>query len=372
MRLSCRRARALLVDNVRGAVPETALLQLDLHLVDCSACRTERARVSTLAALRDWSPAGLGAAARARIVANLAAAPMARAVVSAPPRRAPRRLAFAGLATAALAAMLILVARHPRPATTRFADAELRYGRGARVALRPETRTVALDRGELEVRAHGAPVRVATRHLVVTVSGRALFAGEQIRVSSGAIVVFDEGMHELATLGPGDAWPRSAVPSLPAPASPPPPPVAAPSPAPAATKAPSAPARAASADDVGALLDHARAALAAGDAAAARRFAHRAFDAAATARRRAEAELFLAESYLVDHDADRAVTVYRQVALSFPRSAEGESAAFAAAEVLYERHRVAEAREALQAYVARYPDGRFAREATDRLAALSE
>jgi TolA-binding protein len=403
--ISCRRTRALLVENVRGAVPEGALLQLDQHLVECAACQEERARMSTLASLRDWTPPGLGAAARARIVATLATRPPASASASASraahaAARAPRtrRRAWAlGLAGAQAAAALVVVAARPlrtpsvarhawsAPGTVRFLDAELGYAAGTRVALEPGARTIRLDEGALEVRDRGAPIRVVTHARIVLVSGQARFAGEQIRVYSGEVVVFDSAMHRLATVGAGESWPpatatpataapATATPATAAPATATPAPRTLPTPAsPAATPPPST--KRHTANDVEAAsddLDRARAALAAGDAAAARRFAHRAWDAATGAQHRAEAELFLAESYLVDHQPDRAITVYRQIAVSFPRTPEGEAAAFAAAQMLYERGRIDEARAALRDYVARYPDGRFAREATDRLSALAE
>jgi TolA-binding protein len=376
MMLSCRRARALLVENVRGSVPQSALVQLDLHLADCAACRRERARVSTLSTLRQWAPVGLGAPARARIVAKLASVRVAGEARGERRRRAwPWALALTSAATAA--ALVIAVAAHRRhlgaptvaaydwttPGSVRLLDAELRYGAGTRVEVDAGSRTIALSHGELDVTEHGAPVRVRLVRAVVVVSGHATFAGEQIRVWSGETVVFDSDMHEVATLGAGQRWPTApAAPPAPAPPS---------APAPAAAAAVPQP-HAASADDTQRALDRARTALADGDTASARRWARRAFDDAAAPRHRAEAELFLAESYLVDQRPDRAITLYREVALTFPHTAEGEAAAFAAGQVLYERGRVDEARATLRAYVARYPDGRFAREATDRLSALAE
>jgi tetratricopeptide repeat protein len=376
--ISCRRARSLLDENLRGSVAETALLQLDQHLVDCASCQAERARVSTLAALRDWDPPGLGATARARISAQLVASRQSNESAATPRAGRSRVWLFAGVGVAAAAAALIaltarrhlVVAPASAPSLVRFLDAELRYGAGTRVKLEPAARTIALDGGELEITSRAAaPIRVVTPRFVVVVSyGRARFAGEQIRVYSGEIVVFSLDARKLATVAAGETWrlpattPPPPVTIAPAPIAPPP---AAPTVAPPKLPAPSA-------NRVAAALDRARSALAAGDTTAARRWAHQAFSAASAARDRAEAELFLAESYLVEHEPDRAITVYRQVAESFPRLPEGEAAAFAAAQVLYERGRVAEARAALRSYVAQYPDGRFAREATDRLSALAE
>jgi TolA-binding protein len=122
---------------------------------------------------------------------------------------------------------------------------------------------------------------------------------------------------------------------------------------------------------VAATLARARAALASGDVAQARRWVQRALAGSPSQRERAEAGLCLAESHLVDQQPERAIAGYREVASRFAQLPEGESAAFAAAQVSYERGLRDHAEGALRAYLARYPDGRFAREAEDRLAELA-
>src|SRR5438552_191736 len=96
--ISCRRARELLVENLRQNVAEVSLLQLDQHLADCAECRVERARWQTVGSLREWQPPALNPSARERILKKLVEARPQRAEA----RRAPLRplFAFAGVALA--------------------------------------------------------------------------------------------------------------------------------------------------------------------------------------------------------------------------------------------------------------------------------
>jgi hypothetical protein len=373
--ISCRRARPLIVEHLRGQVGEVALLQLDQHLAACAECRRERARWETVGALKEWQPPSLSGAARARIVERLAAARPARA----PARRVAARpsLLMGALAAAAALALLWGGARRPhspsmtsgrqtwdQPGTLEFAGAQLDYRAGTVAELRPAARAVTLERGELEVAASTAPLEITTPAYKVSVrAAHAVFAANSVHVLEGAVIVYTFDERVLATLSAGERWPAPpsapvaiftgptrataalplAMPSLTAP-----PPEAPPSPAVA--------------------LGRARAALAAGDARQARRWIERALAQASSPRDRAEAELFGAESYLVEQQPVRAVAAYRRVAAAYARLPEGEAAAFAAAQVLSEKGASAEAAGALRAYLARYPDGRFAREAKDRLA----
>jgi TolA-binding protein len=345
--ISCRRARALLVENVREAAGEVMLLQLDQHLAGCADCRRERARWETIGSLREWQPPTLSNAARDRV---------ARALRQAQPKPRAVTRSFLGpslvLAGAALALTAYIV--WPKPERN-FADVS--YRPGAIASLEPATRTIRIDKGEVEVTGRELSVRTPT-YLVHLTQAHAVFGADAIRVVSGEVFVFTLDGKQLATLSAGQGWP----PKTPAPVAAPAPiaPVAAPAPiAPVAAPAPKMSATTA--------LDRARSALADGDAVAARRFIQKALAASPSTHDRAEAELFTAESYLVEKDAARAVAQYRRVAQSFPRLPEGETAAFAAAQVLSESGPRDDSREAFGDYLRRYPDGRFAREARDRL-----
>ena len=67
-------------------------------------------------------------------------------------------------------------------------------------------------------------------------------------------------------------------------------------------------------------------------------------------------------------DASRRLQI---VVRDFPTTPQAESALYAVAQLESEHGRPAEARATLQRYLARYPHGRFAKEAADRLARLS-
>jgi hypothetical protein len=361
--ISCRRARAMLLENVRDAVGEVTLLSLDHHLAGCAECRRERARWETVGSLREWQPPQLGAAARERIVKKLRAArpqaPLAR-------RALPRPLfAFAGVALAALVALVAWP--KAKPATTgpvQFADADVTYRPGAVAKLEPKTRTIHLEKGEVEVTGRAVlSVRTAS-YVVRFTAAHAVFAADSVRVLSGEVFVFSLDEKQLARLTAGQSWPTVA-PIVSAPVAPivNRPVVSAPvvnKPVVSAPAAPAAPKMSAAA-----ALDRARTALADGDTALARRWIQRAVSAATSAHDRAEAELFTAESYLVEKDITRALAQYRRVSAGFSHLPEGEAAAFAVAEVLSENG--GDSRTAFAEYLSRYPDGRFAREARDRL-----
>ena len=81
--------------------------------------------------------------------------------------------------------------------------------------------------------------------------------------------------------------------------------------------------------------------------------------------------MIYAESFLVEGRYTDAVDGYETVVRDFPRTAQAESALYAVAQLESEHGRPAAARAGLESYLARYPHGRFAREATDRLAGLT-
>lgn len=370
--MTCGRARRILVEHLHGDVSEATLLTLDQHLAGCEPCRLERAQVQTLGALRDWQPPSLSEAARARIARELGRAHAER--TPAPQRRSwPRAALFVSAGALACAAAVFLLVRlrattpaapvavarttppaapAPSASTIRFLDAELGYAPNTRANLQLDTRTVRLESGELDVtrRAGATPLRVSTPRFVVALTqGHAVFAADYVRVLDGEVYIFSFDQKQLATVAAGQTWRPDPVPPVRS----------------------TAPAHAEAPPTIAAALDHTRAALARGDGAEARRYLQRALRGATSPRERAEAELFLAESWLIESDADRAVDAYRHVAAAFPSLPEGEAAAFAAAQVLSEHGRDAEAARALEAYLASWPDGRFAREAKERLGSIA-
>jgi TolA-binding protein len=387
--MSCRQVRSLVVEELRGAVIDVAAV--DEHVGGCAACRQERARWQTVGALKRWRTPSLAGAARERIAARLRANGTTAAALRRAPTTRVRWAAFAAAAVVALAlagwrahhtpsAAAPLAARQTSvPVAARqasapvvvapadsvvFAGAELRYHADTRVRFRAADNEVAVDAGALEVKAASLsrPVRlVAARFRVVLRHAHVVIAADGVRVLDGSVEVYSIDAQPLAIINAGGEWrPTDA----PAPAV-----LRRGSPRHADRRAAPDETRAAP-DETRAALDETRAALARGDGAAARLAIRRALAGAPSPAERAQAELFGAESYLVEGATEQAIAAYREVALAWPRSAAGESAAFAAAQLLVERGRRDDAELALRRYLEQYPDGRFAREASERLADL--
>jgi hypothetical protein len=117
------------------------------------------------------------------------------------------------------------------------------------------------------------------------------------------------------------------------------------------------------------LLERAQQAVARGAAAEAKRALARAEHAGLHGAARAEAGTLRAEVALLERDPAAALRAYEQVARQFAKLPAGENAAFAAAQLA---RRAAPTREGalLDAYLSRYPRGRFASEAQARLSQL--
>ena len=114
-------------------------------------------------------------------------------------------------------------------------------------------------------------------------------------------------------------------------------------------------------------LAEARAALGHGQTKLAREIAAEVLSGASTPRERAMAELVNADAELVDRNPEGALSAYRRTALLFAAFPEGELAAFLSGQLLSERGRKADAREAFQTYLSRYASGRFARDVREKL-----
>jgi hypothetical protein len=386
-----------LLDVVRGGASEAVRLELDAHLAECARCREARAAFGLLGALKERPAPRLGSSAERRVLAALVAgAGRGRPRIVTAPRRAGRvALAGAVLAAAGAAALVaaprrkienvattsIAAVTSPAPASTAaegqrleaaepgviaFAGSGVTYRRGTAISFHPSTRTLKLEKGEIDVdvsERQPARFRVQTVHYFVEVLGtRFVVTPESVRPLDGRVRVLDLAGRELADVPAGASW------SAPAPAEPPVPAIA-PPPAPARSTA-AAPSRSAPAIDVAALVTRARSVLAAGDAAHARALLDRALSAAPAPAERAAIELLSADALLVARRPDEAIAAYRAVLRRHPRAPEGETAAFAVGQLLLERGADAEAGAALNDYVAQYPHGRFVREARERLAQI--
>jgi hypothetical protein len=84
---------------------------------------------------------------------------------------------------------------------------------------------------------------------------------------------------------------------------------------------------------------------------------------------RAEAATLRAELALLEGDGAGALRTYRRIAAQYGELTAGENAAFAAAQ-LAARSAPNEARALLEAYLTRYPNGRFVSQAELRLERL--
>jgi len=263
------------------------------------------------------------------------------------------------------------------------------YEPGTVMSFFPSTRTVRLDKGEIDVdvREHGSThFRVITSRFIVDVPGtRFVVTPVGARTIRGIVRILDPAGHELAKVPAGSSWAALAT-GTPAAETPPaalesppviataPTPRAAPAPRPAPAPARSAPAATAPgparSEDVSALLERARAALVSGDAARARALLDRAVAARPGRAARPAIDLLIADSWLVARRPEEALGAYRGVMQRHARTAEGETAAFTVCQLLVERGASSEARAALGDYLERYPRGRFVREAKERLAQL--
>ncbi len=393
--ISCRQAHSAILAAVRRQLSEAAQLRLEEHLERCASCREERARMGLLEQLRDQPVRHLGADARARVLERLTGLSAEEPAILTPLRRRRWPLLAAVAAAAVVLAVVGLSLRGSRqarpqaptataPAPERAAvisavhagktmlpGAQVLYRAGSTLRVHAARRQVDLFEGEVEVEATRGrgPFRVVTPRFIVEVLGtRFVVRLDSVRTLRGRVRVLDRAGHELALVSAGDAWRapelQAALPAASQPASQP---TCAPT---AAVAPPPAPVR--RAPTAAQLLDQARTLLAEGDTARARTRISAALALTPSARQRATAERLGADALLVERQHDLALAAYQRVSERFPGSPEAETAAFAAAQILCERGRVAPARAALEGYLARYPAGRFVREAREKLATLSE
>jgi hypothetical protein len=269
------------------------------------------------------------------------------------------------------------------PGEIAFSGAGVSYQPGTTLTFHPSARTVDVARGQADFDVDpksGLPghFRVTTKKFVVEVLGtRFVVTPSSVRTLRGRVRILDRAGHEVAVLRAGEWWSGAdelAAPEAPADRPILPQPVAPPA-EPAVEPAPAAPVRAAARPvaprvNVSDLLSRSRAALAAGDAGLARTLIERALAAGPGEAGAPALELLQADALLVARRTDDAIGAYRRVARRRARAPEGETAAFALGQLLFERGAEAEAGAALYDYLARYPHGRFVREARERLTQL--
>jgi hypothetical protein len=389
---SCGSIERRLLDIVRDTASDGVRLEVEGHLEGCARCRESRAAFQLLGELRGQPPPRLGPAAERRIVARLVTTESStRSRLGAAPRRRSRVALAAFAALAVGAGGLVAVWRLPprltgspvfaegqtlersQPGVLAFGGADVRYDDGTVLTFHPTTRTLALTRGRVDVDVieHSARrFRVTTGRFIVEVLGtRFVVTLSGVRTLRGRVEVLDLDGHELAYVSAGQSWsppPADVAPAV----TPLPVPEVAPahlvSATPTAARAPVRRFVVSVAD----LLARARAALSEGDSDRSRTLMARARAAGPRASERPSLDLLAADVLLVERRPDEAIAAYRAVTRRYERTPEGETAAFAAGQLLSERGAEAAARAAFDDYLARYPRGRFAREADERIRQL--
>lgn len=426
--ISCRQARRVIVDCVREESGEADRLLLEEHLANCRSCREERGRWALLERLRDGTSATLSADARARVLDQLMTTPVTEAPLAREAR--PMRPMLLGL-MAGVAALLavawgrnilspgvrpvagknvaVAVDRNPSPAssptvnpptlvhaetagTTSLSGVKVAYPAGTTWRWGSNQREIHLLEGEVDVDVTpGGPgnFRVISSHFIVVVLGtRFVVRADGVKTLRGHVRVESFSGKTLAMLGAGESWslaPQDEQDSRRdiglAEASP-----ESPSVAPvrrlAAKPLPSPPsldllpdlasAPSAAPSESARLLGEAKQFLVSGDTTRARERIASALAAKPSLRERARAELLAADAFLVERQRTQALVAYQRTGDLFATLPEGESAAFMVAQLLSEQGTPAEARAAFEHYLSRHPGGRFAHEARDKLATLSQ
>jgi len=408
MALSCARAARVSLASIGGHATPAERLELESHLAVCARCSAEHADLAAVRVLRAAEPEGLSTAARERVRraalagtmrapaparrrfwpvglgATFALASLAAFLMVRRPSNEPRVVSgdvaivpvVPGMATSPAADGAVSI-RSARGGEVRLGDADTALGAQTALVWRRAARSVELREGsvtiDIEHRA-GQHFQVRTPRFVVEVIGTRFtvdLAG--VRTERGTVRVLGTDGAAIGFVTAGRSWTlpakttptaQAAGPVPPAPTEAPP----APPPVPALMVASASPARASS-DEGPARLAQARRALARGNAGEARRLVEPIFHLGREVA--VEARVIYAESFLVEGRYADAVDGYETVVRDFPRTPQAESALYAVAQLESEHGRAAAARAGLQHYLDRYPRGRFAREASDRLAGLT-
>ena len=411
MALECFSTGARLTASLAGHLSEAERLALEAHLGGCEKCRVDHASFEAVRRLRGWEPPRLSDLARERVRRAALEAAQARTPASSAERR-PRRagtlwlgLGLGGLVVAAtVLTLLLLPRRQAAPQLTSgditavgdlgVADAEVavrstlggvvqlggpvvELAAGTSLRWQGAVRRVDLERGSVVVEVDPAQrlsFRVATPDFVVAVVGtrfRVDLGG--VHTEHGKVRVLSRDGRTLALVGAGESWRLPTRAALPAPtALSATPPVASPAAVPALEPTPgpgAAPAAPQDGRTAAQRLEAARRALGAGDAARARSELRPLLGA--TRAIAVEAHVLMAESFLTEGRYGEAIKGYRAVERGFGGTPQAESALFAIAQLESESGSATDAVRALERYLARYPRGRFASEARQRLDRLA-
>jgi len=406
MAMSCSRASQVSTASAGGHATEAERLELEAHLATCGRCGEEHALLlATTRALRASEPATLSAAARERV---RRAALSARAHAPAVGRRFAWPLAGGALVAAAAAVAIwigvrpsaelsivggdVTVAPAPvapasdaggrgvavrsaRGGEVRLADASTALAPATEMVWRGDRRVVELREGALTVdipHRPGQHFEIRTPRFTVQVVGtRFTVDMKGVMTERGTVRLLAPDGTLIGYLEGGHSWTIPETASA-QPAEPPAPPPEAPAPPtePAATAVAAPPTTTVSPEDGARLrLGRARRALARGNAGEARHAVEPLFRLGRDVA--SEARALYAESFLIERRYADAIDGYQIVIRDFPTTPQAESALFAVAQLESEHGRPADARATLQRYLSRYPNGRFAGEATARLAALA-
>lgn len=399
MALSCRNAARISLATLAGHAPEAERLELEEHLSSCSRCGQDHESLTWVRHLRNYQPDPLSSAARD----NIRRALFARTVNPATPRRRlvwPVTLACAGLAVVAAMGLTTLRRQPYRllggdvvagSANPKDASAPVRFQAtaGGRVSLGMAVADLARNTELSWVRSkqvltlvhgtvtvdvehqNGRHFEVRTAGFTVEVVGtRFTVEATGVTTERGVVRVLGPDGQLLRQLGAGESWHRQGQGDqghqveLPQPAIAPPVAVR--------TGTAGDPAMARPKDaavSLAARLNQARHALATGDPGLARRLVSPLFRQSHNTA--VEARVLFAESFLVEGRYADAIDAYRLVARDFPRSDQAETSLFTIAQLQCEHGPGPEARGALRTYLTRYPHGRYAREAGERLSRLS-
>jgi ferric-dicitrate binding protein FerR (iron transport regulator) len=399
MAMSCKETARLSAASAGGHASAAERLELEAHLAACARCSAEHALLlATTRALRDTEVPTLPPAARQRVwraaLAQRTQAPatarrfawpfavgtalaMAAGVAIWIGTRAPSEFAVvAGDVTAvsepAAPASGAVTLRSHGGGVVRLADASGALAPATEIVWRRERRIVELREGSLTVDVEHRPgqhFEVRTPRFTVEVVGTKFTVDLRgVRTERGKVRILAPDGTELGFAGAGVAWMAPAEASSGSGGAP----TQSPAEEPAAPSEPAiaaAPPPTGGQDASAARLARARRALARGSAGEARRLVEPLFRLGRDVA--AEARAIHAESYLSEGRYEDAVAGYRIVVRDFPSTPQAESALFATAQLESEHGRPADARATLQRYLARYPHGRFAKEASDRLTRMT-